>query len=103
MSHIYVPMYTSCYMHILNMRRCTYTVYVYVCVHSVMVSQLNSLKVTMTYVHTVILWNIYLNQKHPGYKKRSGQELKKGLDKKDVKSKWAAKACVVLLLMEIKF
>ena len=45
----------------------------------------------------------YLNQKHPGCKKRSGQELKKGLDKKDVKSKWAAKACVVLLLMEIKF
>ena len=27
---------------------------------------------------------------------------KKGLDKKEVKSKWAAKACVVLLLMEIK-
>ena len=54
---------------------------------------------------------MYLNQKHPGCKKRSGQELKKGLDKKDVKSKWAAKACVVLLLkacvvlllMEIKF
>ena len=47
----------------------------------------------------------YLNQKHPGCKKRSGQELKKkkkGLDKKEVKSKWAAKACVVLLLMEIK-
>ena len=44
-----------------------------------------------------------LNQKHPGCKKRSGQELKKGLDKKDMKSKWVAKACVVLLLMEIKF
>ena len=34
---------------------------------------------------------------------RSGQELKKGLGKKEVKSKWAAKACVVLPLMEIKF
>ena len=31
----------------------------------------------------------HLNQKHPGCKKRSGQELKKGLDKKEVKSKWA--------------
>ena len=28
---------------------------------------------------------------------------KKDLGKKEVKSKWAAKACVVLLLMEIKF
>ena len=42
----------------------------------------------------------YLNQKHPGCKKRNGQELKK---EKDVKSKWVAKACVVLLVMEIKF
>ena len=33
---------------------------------------------------------VYLNQKHPGCKKRSGQELKKGLDKKEVKSKWAS-------------
>ena len=45
---------------------------------------------------TVIL---YLNQKHPGCKKGT----KNGLGKKEVKSKWAAKACVVLLLMEIKF
>ena len=43
------------------------------------------------------------NQKHPWYKKSCGQELKKGLDKKEVKSKWAAKACVVLLLIKIKF
>ena len=48
-------------------------------------------------------WNLYLNQKHPGCKKRSGQELKKGWDKKEMKSKWAAKACVVLLLTKIKF
>ena len=51
----------------------------------------------------ICIGSINLNQKHPGCKKRSGQELKKGLDKKDMKSKWAAKACVVLLLMEIKF
>ena len=70
-----------------------------------------------TYVHTYVCSKMlnrkcvcvsickkqHLNQKHPGCKKRSGKELKKGLDKKDVKSKWAAKACVVLLLMEIKF
>ena len=43
------------------------------------------------------------NQKHPWCKKSCGQELKKGLDKKEVKSKWAAKACVVLLLIKIKF
>ena len=30
-------------------------------------------------------------------------ERPRGLGKKEVKSKWAAKACVVLLLMEIKF
>ena len=35
--------------------------------------------------------------------KKEWPRTKKGLDKKDVKSKWAAKACVVLLLMEIKF
>ena len=46
---------------------------------------------------------MYLNQKHSGCKKWSGQELKKGLDKKEVKSKWAAEACVVLLLIKIKF
>ena len=34
--------------------------------------------------------------KTPWLYKRSGQELKKGLDKKEVKSKLAAKACVVL-------
>ena len=43
-----------------------------------------------------------LNQNTLAIKKRNGQELKKGLDKKELKSKWAAKACVVLLLMEIK-
>ena len=43
------------------------------------------------------------NQKHPWCKKSCSQELKKGLDKKEVKSKWAAKACVVLLLIKIKF
>ena len=36
------------------------------------------------------------NQKHPWYKKSCSQELEKGLDEKEVKSKWAAKACVVL-------
>ena len=41
--------------------------------------------------------------KHPGCKNSSDQELKKGLDKTEMKSKWVAKACVVLLLMEIKF
>ena len=44
-----------------------------------------------------------LIQKHPECKKRSGQELKKGQDEKELKSKWAAKAGVVLVLMRIKF
>ena len=36
--------------------------------------------------------------------KKERVRTKKGLDKKEVKSKWTAKtACVVLLLMEIKF
>ena len=46
---------------------------------------------------------MYLIQKHPECKKRSGQELKKGQDEKELKSKWAAKAGVVLVLMRIKF
>ena len=46
---------------------------------------------------------IYLIQKHPECKKRSSQELKKGQDEKELKSKWAAKAGVVLVLMRIKF
>ena len=46
---------------------------------------------------------IYLIQKHSECKKRSGQELKKGQDEKELKSKWAAKAGVVLVLMRIKF
>ena len=46
----------------------------------------------------------YLNQNTLGVKKERPRtkKKKKGLDKKEVKSKWAAKACVVLLLMEIK-
>ena len=44
-----------------------------------------------------------LIQKHPECKKRSGQELKKGQGEKELKSKWAAKAGVVLVLMRIKF
>ena len=32
--------------------------------------------------------------------KKSGKEPKKGFDKKQMKSKWAAKACVVLLLIK---
>ena len=44
-----------------------------------------------------------LIQKHPECKKRSSQELKKGQDEKELKSKWAAKAGVVLVLMRIKF
>ena len=35
--------------------------------------------------------------------KKEWPRTKKGLGKKEMKSKWAAKACVVLLLMEIKF
>ena len=46
---------------------------------------------------------LYPNQNHPWCKKSCGQELKKGLDKKEMKSKWVAKACVVLLLIKIKF
>ena len=45
--------------------------------------------------------NRYLNQKHPGCKKEQPRT-KKGLDKKEMKSKWAAKACVVLLLIKVK-
>ena len=43
-----------------------------------------------------------LIQKHPVCKKGSGQELKKGRDEKELKSKWAAKAGVALVLMRIK-
>jgi len=45
----------------------------------------------------------YLIQKHPGCKKRAAKNLKKGWDEKDLKSKWAAKAGIVLVLMRIKF
>ena len=45
---------------------------------------------------------INLNQKHPGCKKGVAKN-QKACVKKEVKLKWAAKACVVLLLMEIKF
>ena len=48
-------------------------------------------------------YNIILTKNTLGVKKSCGQELKKGQDKKEVKSKWAAKACVVLLLIKIKF
>ena len=41
-------------------------------------------------------------QKHPECIKKSGQELKKGQDEKDLKSKWVAKAGVVLVLMKIR-
>ena len=50
-----------------------------------------------TYLSLVII------QKHPGCKKSSGQELKKDQDEKELKSKWAVKAGVVLVLMRIKF
>ena len=49
--------------------------------------------------NTYVLLRVYLNQKHTDCKKEQSRT-KKGLE---VKSKWAAKACVVLLLMEIKF
>ena len=39
-----------------------------------------------------LLLKIYLIQKHPECKKRSSQELKKGLDKKGLKSKWSVNA-----------
>ena len=51
----------------------------------------------------VASYNNYLIQKHPECKKRSSQELEKGQDEKELKSKWAAKAGVVLVLMRIKF
>ena len=41
-----------------------------------------------------------IQKKHSECKKRSGQELQ---DEKDLKSKWAAKAGVALVLMRIKF
>ena len=44
-----------------------------------------------------------LIQKHSECKKRSGQVLEKGQDEKELKSKWVAKAGVVLVLMRIKF
>ena len=47
--------------------------------------------------------NTYLIQKHPGCKKGAAKNLKKGQDEKELKSKWAAKADVVLVLMRIKF
>ena len=40
---------------------------------------------------------------YPECKKRSSQRLKKGRDEKKLKSKWAAKAGVVFVLMRIKF
>ena len=46
---------------------------------------------------------INLIQKHPGCKKGAAKNLKKGRDEKELKSKWAAKAGVVLVLMRIKF
>ena len=46
---------------------------------------------------------IDLIQKHPGCKKGAAKNLKKSWDEKDLKSKWAAKAGVVLVLMRIKF
>ena len=55
------------------------------------------------YLYTYIYIYIYLIQKHSECKKRSGQKLKKGQDEKDLKSKWAAKAGVALVLMRIKF
>ena len=55
-----------------------------------------------TYKCTVAVL-IYLIQKHPGCKKGAAKNLKKGWDEKDLKSKWAAKAGVVLVLMRIKF
>ena len=56
-----------------------------------------------TYITETTQRKVYLIQKHPKCKKRSGQELKKGQDEKELKSKWAAKAGVVLVLMRIKF
>ena len=44
---------------------------------------------------------MYLNQNTPGVKKVAAKNFKKGYAEKDVKSKWAAKAS--LLLMEFKF
>ena len=61
-------------------------IYIYICMH--------------TYIYIYIY--IY-DSKHPECKKRRGQELEKGQDEKELKSKWATKAGVVLVLMRIKF
>ena len=52
-------------------------------------------KCSIDYLYANSVGNTNLFQKHPGCKKRSGQELKKGQDEKDLKSKWAAKAGVL--------
>ena len=40
---------------------------------------------------------------HPECKKGAAKNLKKGRDEKELKSKWAAKAGVVFVLMRINF
>ena len=55
----------------------------------------------MVNYHTVVLYNLI--QKHPGCKKKAAKNFKKGQDEKELKSKWAAKAGVALVLMRIKF
>ena len=40
---------------------------------------------------------------HPECKKGAAKNLKKGRDEKELKSKWAAKASVVFVLMRINF
>ena len=44
-----------------------------------------------------------LNKKHPGCKKRCGQELINGHAEKDVKSNMGSQGQRVIVLMEIKF
>ena len=79
--YIYMYIYIYIYMYIY--------IYVYIYVY--------------IYIYIYIHVYIYLIQKHPECKKRSGQELEKGQNEKELKSKWAAKAGVVLVLMRIKF
>ena len=88
---------------------CTYIRYTYVASHkfTALVTFTYSYALRYEVIHITsyvrMFCNIYLIQKHPECKKRSGQELEKGQDEKELKSKWAAKADVVLVLMRIKF
>ena len=78
----------------------------YACIHAVQeISYVYTHTHKCSVVHYLNSYRCYnyLIQKHPGCKKGAAKNLKKGWDEKDLKSKWAAKAGVVLVLMRIKF